>query len=397
MRRVIKTASKPFENLGALDRLIQYMRLGSSIIVIVLVMVLTVGELTLPNKLYMGKLNTSSMEVAQGLFDALQSSVEATAANYVNNGVGLTTAEITILAEYTASQVRSSPQHIVTSVYGWCRIDNTSSSSPKYHNTTCYTMGSTYVFDYRDLMRESGLNAILQYTYNSKDDFESYASSYETYMRRSRELKDRMIDLLYVAGTTQVAMLISTLWYYSVKGRSLNMTKQVVLVHSISILSLGACICALVSVINIVAMSLRVRSKIRSELYYLNISYHLGSVWFALLGLLAVFSCFSCTVWSGLEWCITERARSNEESFELGILATAGQSVQDESTAAVNQRPPDPTSHHHMHAPPDGESSQLQVTDEESENLLRPVATATSGYSEVSRQRIVVPISAFSL
>lgn len=400
VRRVKKVASKPFENLGALDRLIQYLRLGSSLIVAVLVMVLTLGALVSPSKIFIGKLHTCLGDIAQGLFDALQQSVEAKTANYVNNGVGLTTSEILILTEYTTSQVQSSPLFVVSSMYGWCRVDNgtSSASNATFRNhTQCHTVGSTYVFNYRELMKEIGLNAILEYTYGTLDG-NSYEVSkpYVEYMDKLQTTKIRMVNLLYTVGCSHVVMVFCSLWYYSIKGRSLSILKERVLVHLISLLSLVFCICAMVSAVTLATISIQLRSRIKSELHYMGISYHLGRTWFAVLWLLAIFSCISCMVWSGLVWCIAEKSADSIESYELGILATTNQTQDNDEATFVDQKPQEKQTEH-LKPPPQASSSQARLLDDGDGEVLRSVTTSASDYSETSHQRVVVPLSAFSL
>ena len=118
--RLKKTVSKPFENLNALERLIQSIRLFSSVFIICLSLVLTVGALVNPKYLYMGKLNTSSVDIANGLLDVLKNSVESSRPTNINNGVGLTTSEILILTKYAEAQVNNVPQYITSSIYSWC-------------------------------------------------------------------------------------------------------------------------------------------------------------------------------------------------------------------------------------------------------------------------------------
>ncbi|CUS20180.1 LAQU0S01e00804g1_1 [Lachancea quebecensis] len=401
VRRVKKAVSRPFENLGALDRLIQYLRLGSSIMVVVFVMMLTLGALVSPSKIFIGKLNTCLVDIAQGLFDALQQSVEAKTANYVNNGVGLTTSEILILTEYTTSQVHSSPQYVVSSTYGWCRVDNRTSptsNSTIGNHTQCHNVGSTYIFNYRELMKEIGLNAILEYTYGSLDG-SSYESSkpYVEYMDRLETTKIRMVNLLYTVGSLHAVMLVCSLWYYSVKGRSLSILKERILVHLISLISLVVCVCAMVSAVTLVTISIELRSRIQSELHYMGISYHLGKTWFTVLWLLAVFSCISCMVWSGLVWCIAEKSTDSMESYELGILATANQAQDDDDETAFVDQKPQETQTEHLKLPPGTSSSQARLLDDGSGGILHPVVSSTSSYSDTNYQRVVVPLSALSL
>ncbi|SCV04870.1 LANO_0G13234g1_1 [Lachancea nothofagi CBS 11611] len=397
IHRFGKVVVKPFENLSALDRLIQLLRLGSSVMVIIFTALLTLGALVSPSKIYMGRMNSSSANIADGLFQVLTLSVEESFANSINNAVGLTTAEILILTEYTASQVKYTPQYIVSSLYGWCRVDNKTAGergSKAQNYTSCTKVGSDYIFDYRNLMEEVGLDVILDFAYStSGSDYYEEDASYSHYMSVSKTMKVRMINLLYVVGVSQVLMLTFTLWYYSIKGRSLNQLKESLMTHIISMLSLLVCICALVSTISLVYLNLQVRSKIKSELDVLGISYHLGSAWFSSLSLLAFFSCVSCAVWSGLVWCITDQGILDDNSYELGILASTTQSIQEEdplkNTDVDLSDLPKPSIIR-------AGTSQSRLLDSNSLEILRPVATSRSNYS-FAEQKAVEPRSAFNL
>ncbi|CEP61672.1 Ecm7p LALA0_S03e08196g [Lachancea lanzarotensis] len=398
-RRLQKAAAKPFDNLSASSRLVQFCRLGSSILVIVFTMIVTVGALTLPDRLYMGQMKTSSIDIANGLFQFLQSSVESSTANYVSNGVGLTTSEILILTEYTALQSKSAPQYVVSSVYGWCEVENrtTVTTGPRAQNyTACIREGSDYIFDYRSLMKDVGLEVILDYAYGTPDGGTYETSpSYTRYMDSRRNTKERMVVLLYIVAVCQALVLALTLWYYSIKGRNLNQFKEFMLVHTISVLSLLVCICALVSAISLMVMNMELRSKINSELGVMGISYHLGGEWSAALWLVAIFSCISCANWSGLVWCITDNAVERDESYELGILASASESVhhRDHSLEQAD------TEVERLQKPfyQKGDSSQAGFLENSSVESLNLLATTQTENSNIIYQEPVVPASAFNM
>ncbi|SCU98671.1 LADA_0H14642g1_1 [Lachancea dasiensis] len=393
LRRLRNAFSKPFDNLGALDRLVQFLRLGSSMMVLLFTLILTLGAFVSPSRLFMGKMNTSSIDIAKGLFQVLESSVEASTANYISNGVGLTTSEILILTEYTAYQTSTSPQYVVSSVYGWCRVDNrtTAKAGPRAENyTTCVNAGPDYVFDYKELMNDVGLGVILDYAYDASGDASQAESSYTDYMSSARKLKEKKITLLYVVASFQAVMIVLTLWFYSVKGRSLNHFRESFLIHTVSVLSLLICICALVSVIALASFNLQVRSRIQNELGSMGVSYHLGGAWFTSLWLLAFFSCISCATWSGLVWCITDGQVADGDSYELGILASATQPLQEQSGEADPRDLPKPP------ILKEDEASQIHFNDINSLESLDLPDTPLSYAGSGSGER-VVPVSAFNL
>lgn len=404
LRRLLKFLTKPFENLNALDRLIQIIRLSSSIVVLSMLLVLTLGSRSLPTLLYMGRLNTSSIDIAQGLFDVLQESVESYTASNINNGVGLTTSEILILTEYTASQIKEVPRYVVTSVYGWCKIHNEttevdnsgdlSESATASNKTVCFEKGAAYILDYRQLLETIGLDIILNYAYG---DSSGASSAYLEYISQNKQKKERMINLMYFVTCTQFFMIILQLWYYSIKGKSLNVLKEQLLVHGISFISLLIFVCTLIAVINLAIINLSLRSRVESELETFGMSYHLGGSWFTVLWLFAIFSCISCLVWSGLEWCVSDRTK-NSDNFELGVTATANPSTEEEeSTTIMGPLLPRSTSQLLKPPPVRGQSSKvphLEISDSESIALQKTKST-DSELSNLSQQNVVVPLSAF--
>ncbi|SCV02620.1 LAMI_0H01222g1_1 [Lachancea mirantina] len=402
LHRMKKVLARPFENLTALDQLVQIIRLASSLLVSILIFILTVGALVSPTALFMGKLNTSSIDIAYGLFDALQSSVESSVSNMINNGVGLTTSEILILTEYASSRVSEVPDFIVTSVYGWCRVTN----STETHNqtrTACIREHSNYIFDYRDILEDIGLSIILTYAYGTTDSSTAAdvnTSSYEDYLKQTRKTKERMINLLYVTLSTQMLLAGLSLWYYSIKDKSLNKLKEQFLVHSISFGSLFIFISSLVVVINLATINIQIRSKIKDELKSFGISYHLGNAWFTALWLLVIFSFVSCGLWSGLEWCISETPTVGE-NYELGVLAntddnsleripSVGGPLLPRSTSQLLK--PAQTSIHSDH-----EMGQMESADISPTTTLRPTLSSRSGNTSSSNPRVVIPLSTFQM
>lgn len=345
--RLKKTVSKPFENLNALERLIQSIRLFSSVLIICLSLVLTVGALVNPKYLYMGKLNTSSVDIANGLLDVLKNSVESSRPTNINNGVGLTTSEILILTKYAEAQVNNVPQYITSSIYSWCatRYNTTSKKNIKGKTvpvrntpmkTTCERAGSSYIFDYRDLLSDLGLDIVLNYAYDS-DNNPGISSSYSNYLVNNRHIKVKMINLLYTVACIQFILFVCTMWYYFIKGRSLNVLKERILIHSISLGSLVVFICTLISAINLASLNIKARSKIEVELQGFGFSYHLGNAWFVFLWLLVLFSFVSCLVWSGLEWCISDNNEDQSVEYQIGIETVMRDDTECSHTAASTE------------------------------------------------------------
>ena len=118
--RVRDIITRPFQNLTALEKVVQWLRLGTTLLIISFGLALTVGPLSSPRTLYMSRLDTYSADITTGLFTVLRQSMEQSTSTEENNGVGLTTSELYILTAYTESQIKNVPQYITVSLYGRC-------------------------------------------------------------------------------------------------------------------------------------------------------------------------------------------------------------------------------------------------------------------------------------
>ncbi|AET37404.1 Ecm7p Ecym_1153 [Eremothecium cymbalariae DBVPG len=338
LSRFLGVVLRPFQYLDAIDRIVQILRLVSSLLVVLMGLILTLGAFLSPEKLYMGKFTTSKKSIANGLFELLSNSVVN---SNMNGGLGLTTSEIVILNQYTSSQVVNVPEYITSAVYGWCQLGKPDDVADNLNNTDeveCQYIGPSYVFDYRVLLGKMRLNIVLDYAYtdslqenDSMNGDSASANStpsahipdYVRYINNARSLKMNMLFLVYFVMVLQVFMLCLMLWYYCVKGRSLNLRKEKILVHLLSFCSLVVFMFSLVATINLFAIQHNIRSHVKQELQNFGFAYELGKRWFSCLLQLSVFSFISCLLWSGLEWCVMD-PNQNQRRFshiEAGVLA----------------------------------------------------------------------------
>ncbi|CAR26629.1 hypothetical protein ZYGR_0H04470 [Zygosaccharomyces rouxii] len=333
--RFRKGIMKPFENLTALESLVQWLRLISSTLIIALGIVVTVGPLTSPNALRVAQFDTRPADITKGLFEALKHAVEVFGSTDVNNGVGMTTSEIFILTEYTEGQIQNIPQFITLNLYGRCDIsyETKDIEGPKgitqVRNSTisqsCHRTGPGFIFDYRSVLLQLGLDIVLDYAYD-KSGSSSESNSYNEYMSSIRHRKGEMVNLLYAVISLEICILVMTFWYYIIKGRFINPFKERLLMHSISLLSFTVFICSLTSIITLTCINYNLRDRVRNELKAFGFSYSLGTSWLMSMWFMAVFVIVSTLVWSGLEWCISDsqdygdETQNNILSYEPGVF-----------------------------------------------------------------------------
>lgn len=335
--RLRKGALKPFENLTAFETLIQWLRLISSTLIIALGLVVTVGPLASPNTLRMAQFDTRPADITNGLFEVLKHAVEVFGSTDVNNGVGMTTSEIFILTEYTEGQIKNIPQFITLNLYGRCDISFETKSIPgpkgstQVRNSTidqqCYRTGPGFIFDYRSVLSQLGLDIVLDYAYDRSGSSQgSKSTSYNEYMSNARNSKRNMVSLLYAVICLEICILAMTFWYYIIKGRFINPFKERFLMHSISLLSFAVFICSLTSIITLTWINYRLRNRIKNELKDFGFSYTFVTSWLTTIWFMAVFVIISALVWSGLEWCISDSqdysdgTQNNILSYEPGVF-----------------------------------------------------------------------------
>ncbi|CDO92238.1 unnamed protein product [Kluyveromyces dobzhanskii CBS 2104] len=325
--------------LDAFDKLLLWVRLITSVGIIVFALVLTAFSAASPSSLYLGKLDTSSTNILEGLFEKLSTSVVSAKLSGINNGAGLTTSEILLLTRYVDSQVQNVPDYIKTGVYGWCSMKRDSEElwqpdgtwrevRNATTSTKCYREGAQYLLNYRQLLDDLGLRIVLSYAYGytfengvlDKNNTESL--KYNKFMKSSTGTKNRMVNLIYAVSVIEFVILISIIIYYSLRNEPLQSKRCKILLHSISLMKLVAFICSLVAVIEFTILSITMRQKISDELESFGFSYHLGAGWFACLWIFAFLNIISCLVWTGFEWCITNNdtaAPSDDNTSTLGV------------------------------------------------------------------------------
>lgn len=333
--RFRKGVMKPFENLTALELLIQWLRLITSVLIIALGIVVTLGPLSSPDKLRMARFHTKPSDIMNGLFGALKDAVEVFGSSDVNNGVGMTTSEIFILTEYTEGQIQNIPQYIDLNLYGRCDISydfktlegakGTTEVRNSSINQQCHREGISFIFDYRKILIELGLDIVFDYAYG-KSGSPSESNSYNEYMSSIQKRKKDMVNLLFAVICLEVCILAMTFWYYIIKGRYINPFKERFLMHFISLLSFTVFICSLTSVISLTCINYTLRNRIKNELKTFGLSYSIGTPWFTSMWFMAVFVIISTVVWSGLEWCISDSQDYSDEtqnnilSYEPGVF-----------------------------------------------------------------------------
>ncbi|ODV83323.1 hypothetical protein CANARDRAFT_189816, partial [[Candida] arabinofermentans NRRL YB-2248] len=319
------TLKKPFLNLNRRARTLQNARLGSGLIVLIcLTLMICLPYMT--RRVYVAILDCAHVDVANGLFTALKTSVNEN--EYTSGSNFLTTSEIEILAEYTAEQVRSAPQFITSNLMNWCFGSYNSTEGYNDENgkflqsgvrnvfVQCTKTDFHYVFDYRGELYTIGLNIILSYAYGDGDgsstDSQTITSTanyvpdaaYMAELKRRRHTTKTITVLIFFSLALNLGTFIMSLLYYGNRGlkkddHSMPMfTRQL-----LGILALISFITVTASVTLQTVLITTIRSKVESELGTFGLSLHLGAAWFS-LAWIALFMSFVCLCsWGGPIWC----------------------------------------------------------------------------------------------
>ncbi|CCD27167.1 Ecm7p NDAI_0J02750 [Naumovozyma dairenensis CBS 421] len=414
MGRIKTFFKRPFQNLTALERLVQWIRIISTFANIVLSLMITDSAWRFPTKFYMGRLDTFQFDIAQGIFNVLKDTMETS--NGINNGVGLTTSELYILTSYTLTQVENFPQYITASLYGTCNtwfnttempLDGTMLVEAHKRNSNssitnaCYYNGSDFIFDYREILSTYGLKIVLDYAYPAEKD----ATGYNGYLKWTRTNKIHLLKLMKSVITMEFITFFLTYWYYSVKGRFINGLQEKILVHLISLLSFTVFICGIVSIAGLAFMNYTLQSRIKTELGGFGFSYHLGRSWFCCLWLLTSFLGIGCLIWSGLEWCISDTEEPNFDDpdnqmlgYQPGVFT--GTDNNDNKDTAILNETNEPGSDMYLNRHGDANSSRslpVNPFDDQSRSAsieeyeMETISLRHSNESERSIQKIVQP------
>lgn len=394
------------EDLTAFETLVLWIRLISSALIIALGLAITIGPVTAPRTFRVAKFGTKSTDIIGGLFKELKEAVEVYGSTDVNNGVGLTTSEIFILTAYTASQINDVPQYIAVSIYGRCDISfNTTQALNKkgevveVRNSSmvevCYRTGRDYVFDYREVLSQLGMDIVLVYAYDQEVSAPlGLSNTYNEYMKELRRKKVNMVNLLISALVLEGAILILTVWYYTIKGRLMNPLKERILGHTISLLSLVVFILGLTGTISLAWLALKLKNRIITELSVYGFTYGLGFTWFTCLWLFAFGILVSTLAWSGLEWCMSDVQQPYNDGTQNNILRYQTGVFTDAGDASSNNLSDDrESSDNHLRLTRSSGRNASVDSDSAEEVELQDIALYSSDDSDVNFKRTLNPSS----
>lgn len=302
-------ACLPFRNLTTSQRVLQYMRLGTSLLTVIFVVVLLLFNKD-PKSAYVARINCSHIDVAYGLYNSLGSSISDSTmklelnVGYLPLAASLTESEISILSEYTQNQVMDAPQGILLGVSSWCTVDYRIADSMKHEDnltTTCFDYGSTSMFDYRSLLSENGLTIILAYAYDS--DYKDDGAYQRTVANRTKKFYVlEMVVLVQVF--LQSFVFISTLVVYANRGSAKALTRiPTLFLNIVAVTSMAAGI-SMIAAFAVVFQEINAtRKEVSHGIASFGINMKSGKTFFTVAWLALAFSCLSMISWIFPLWC----------------------------------------------------------------------------------------------
>lgn len=392
--------------LTAFERLMLCIRLISTALIFAMGLVILLGPITAPSTFQMAKFGTRSSDITKGLFAVLKETIEVFGSTDVNNGVGLTTSEIFILTDYTASQIKNVPQYIVISLYGRCDIkynttmrQDPNGASYEVRNSSvvevCFNTGPGFIFDYREVLLQLGLDIILVYAYDHEMSAPlGLLESYNEYMKTLKSLKANAVYLLISVLWLEIVIFILTVWYYKIKGKLINPLKERILTHVISFFSLAVFVMGLTGAITLAWLALTMKQKISSELKAFGFSYGLGLTWFSCLWIFTFFIVVSTLAWCGLEWCVSDVQRPYNDGSKNNILSyRAGVFTEANGTSVGNMSSGSDLYSSHLDTNVYIRDTTNADRDRAEEVELQDIALYSSGEDELNPGRTVKPSS----
>ncbi len=301
------------------------------ILSIILMCIVISGCTNTSNKWYFLRLDVLHTDIANGIFTTLKNEVNNVKSNTNNGGIGLTTSEILALTSYADSQVKESPQFIVSGMWSWCSgeyklsnstatstssLNSTLSSSPKVESSSdvsvheekryfdyCSDPELHYSFNYKTTLASSGLSIILPYAYSGNiENIEtpSETTVYWTYASNWGLLTGGLIFPI-------LTLLTGIGSYYSKWSKWINTIMSLFFFTSL----LFGCIAATV-------LNADLRQNIIDELGAFNIKVYLGKRVFTTIWVCCGLSFVSFLAWAGPVWCVMTEDDQPEGKTLLG-------------------------------------------------------------------------------
>lgn len=320
---------KPFQDLPIVDRAVQAFRFVTAILSILLMLVVILGPLLNKSNFYFARINCSHLDLANGLYNSLRSSVSLSPDYLDSSGAGefsvdssLTNSEITILTQYSEEQVSGAPQYTTNSLWKWCygnydTIETIGNGGKKTYTFTnqqldCFTANTSAVFDYRAQLIDTGLESILAYAYEGNVMGPQYIN--EVHSRT--KLYNLVKPAIYFALVSQLIVVIFAYVLYGNRGEmpvqlmndnkrqnpNLNRVPKFLL-HILAIITVASFASFTYGIAVMTHLIKGTQRDISNGMSDYGVNYAFGKVWFLIAWLAFGTLAFSMFSWAFPLWC----------------------------------------------------------------------------------------------
>lgn len=315
MKQLWHKLTGAFRNLNKQERIVQSIRLITSTLTIIFCLTSLLAPLS-GRRAYMYRINTSRLDLADGIYKSLRNSmssskkIDAYDGVYQPLGDSITNSEIALLTQYAQEHVATAPQYITASLWNWClgfydtyeEIDpNTGESITKTQHQSLHCERLKHAFDYRETLNDAGLDIIIAYAYQG-DEYDD--KNYDQTIK-SRTTQFNMVpNSIIFACVSQAIVWGLTLVVYSNRGNEKDLSKSPkVLLHVIGLFSLASFISLMIGVATVTRLLTVTKHAVRVKLATYGIVYYFGKLWFGLIWAATFHALLSMCSWALPLWC----------------------------------------------------------------------------------------------
>ncbi|KAM9907257.1 hypothetical protein OXX79_001059 [Metschnikowia pulcherrima] len=307
----LRAMKRPFSNLSPEQKPLALVRVGSSVLVALLIIVIFVLE-KFPLAIPIAHINCAHLDVAYGLYQSLRLSMtesvlnKGASDNVLPIDSGLSDSEISILTKYAQTQVSNAPQQFAMGAAGWCSVSYVTDFSDMnnvYTNKTirCQPYEGFDFYDYRTLLSSNQLQVILAYAYEGNN---AQSAEYRDRVKTRSKRYAAMKVVYAVQLAQQVVLAVAGVVIYGNRGgsRDLSSTSKPLL-NAVAILALASGITMVVSSAVVIGDLFAMKREIKRGLGDFGISMGIGTLFMATAWLALAAACVCMSSWTIPLWC----------------------------------------------------------------------------------------------
>ena len=307
----LRAMKRPFSNLSPEQKPLALVRVGSSVLVALLIIVIFVLE-KFPLAIPIAHINCAHLDVAYGLYQSLRllmtESVlnKGASDNVLPIDLGLLDLEISILTKYAQTQVLNAPQQFAMGAAGWCSVSYVTDfldMNNVYTNKTirCQPYEGFDFYDYRTLLSSNQLQVILAYAYEGNN---AQSAEYRDRVKTRSKRYAAMKVVYAVQLAQQVVLAVAGVVIYGNRGGSRDLSSTLKpLLNAVAILALALGITMVVSSAVVIGDLFAMKREIKRGLGDFGILMGIGTLFMATAWLALAAACVCMLSWTIPLWC----------------------------------------------------------------------------------------------